>query len=240
MEHFWLLTALSMLTSLLTATVGAGGGAVLLAVMALLLPVQAVIPIHGLVQLASNSGRTLLSWRHIDWPTIALFAPFSLLGAGLGSMLLVNLPSFWLQISIALFILYLCWGPALPRAVISPPAMALAALATGFISLFVGASGPLVAAFIKARFTQRFTTVATFSMAMVTQHAPKALIFTLAGFAFADWWLLIVSMAVAGIIGTWLGLQLLGRLSDKHFQRWFNLILTLLALRLLWQALFAA
>ena len=50
---FYGLVLLSAATSLLTAVAGAGGGAVLIGVMALVLPGSAVIPVHGLVQMGS-------------------------------------------------------------------------------------------------------------------------------------------------------------------------------------------
>src|SRR5690606_28492660 len=60
-----------------------------------------------------------------------------------------------------------------------------------------------------------------------------------AGFVFADWLGLIVLMILSGAVGTWLGLRLLRRLNDRRFTLIFNLLLTLLALRLVWQALLA-
>lgn len=43
--------------------------------------------------------------------------------------------------------------------------------------------------------------------------------------------------AVGGAIGTWIGLMLLGRMKNRRFGQAFNAVLTLLALRLIWQAL---
>ncbi|WP_404400426.1 sulfite exporter TauE/SafE family protein [Idiomarina seosinensis] len=234
---FWLLIALSALTSLLSAVAGAGGGAVLIAVLALVLPAAAVIPVHGLVQMGSNVGRSALARQHIDWATVAWFVPFGLLGTFLGSLLLVQLPPQILQLCIAVFLLYLSWGPALPRVVLGRSGLAMGGLITGFISLFVGASGPVVAAFIKARFANRMTTVATFAATMSMQHAPKALVFGLAGFAFQDWLLLIGAMTGAGLLGTYVGLHWLKRISNQRFNQAFKWIITLLAVRLLWVAL---
>ncbi|MDY0191288.1 MAG: hypothetical protein RBR22_11190, partial [Desulfuromonas sp.] len=44
------------LTSAMTAALGVGGGVLLLAVMSMLLPAAAIIPLHGLVQLGSNAN----------------------------------------------------------------------------------------------------------------------------------------------------------------------------------------
>lgn len=229
---FWGLTALSLGTAFLSAISGAGGGAIMIAVMAMVMPASAIIPVHGAVQFAANFGRAGMSWRHIHWPTLAVFVPFSVLGAILASTVLVQLPTDVLQISIGLFILYLCWGPGLPKPLLSKRGTSGTALLTGFLSLFVGATGPLVAAYMRARFSDRFQTVATFSGAMCWQHAPKALVFGFAGFSFKDWWLVIAAMVVAGLIGTKIGLSALGKISNAHFDWVLKVILTLLAIRL--------
>ncbi|WP_115720293.1 sulfite exporter TauE/SafE family protein [Gallaecimonas mangrovi] len=233
---FFGLTVLSAFTSFITACMGAGGGAILIAVMALILPPAAVIPVHGLVQLGSNIGRALLSWRHINWKLLAVFVPFSFIGAWLASLFLVQLPSEVLQLAIAVFVLYLCWGPAMPKVVAGNAGLGLGGLGTGFISLFVGASGPLVAAFIKPRSKDRFQSIATFAATMSCQHAAKGVAFGVAGFVFKPWWPLIFAMFLASIFGNWLGLKLLGRISEARFHRLFQVVLTLLAIQLLWEA----
>jgi uncharacterized membrane protein YfcA len=226
----------SVITSMITASLGAGGGLLLLVLMALWIPPAAIIPVHGMVQLGSNAGRATLTWRHTDWPAMAAFAPGVLVGAGIGAWLLVDLPEHLWQLTIAGFVLYLCWGPALPKGAFGRTGIFAASAVTTFASLFVGATGPLVAAFIKQMHEDRFRTVATFATAMSLQHAPKALVFGLAGFVFHEWLLFILGMIVFGFAGTWIGLHLLKNLRNRHFHRIFNLILTLLALRLLWQA----
>ncbi|MDX1457493.1 MAG: sulfite exporter TauE/SafE family protein [Marinobacter sp.] len=226
----------STLTSMITASLGAGGGVLMLVLMALWIPPAAIIPVHGLVQLGSNGGRAVMTWRQADWRVIAAFAPGVVMGAGIGAWLLVDLPAYLWQLTIGVFVLYLCWGPALPGAAFGRSGVFLASALTTFVSLFVGATGPLVAAFIKQMHDNRFTTIATFAQAMVLQHAPKALVFGVAGFVFQEWLVFVVGMILFGLAGTWLGLHALKRLSNRHFHRIFNVLLTLLAIRLLWQA----
>ena len=235
-EAALILLACSTLTSLITAALGAGGGVMLLALMAMWIPPAAIIPVHGMIQLGSNAGRMAMTWRHIDWRVIAAFLPGVILGAVAGSLLLVRLPAWVWQVTIAVFVLYLCWGPKLPPLAMGRAGIFVASAITSFISLFVGATGPLVAAFIKQIHTDRFTTVATFATSMTLQHLPKALVFGLAGFVFRDWLWFLAAMFGMGFLGTWLGLRVLGRLGNQTFQRVFNLLLTLLALRLLWLA----
>lgn len=226
----------STVTSMITAALGAGGGVLLLVIMATWMPPAAIIPVHGMIQLGSNAGRATLTRRHIDWRVIAAFAPGVLAGAALGAWLLVDLPEYLWQLTIALFVLYLCWGPPLPKASIGKPGIFIASSLTSFISLFVGATGPLVAAFIKQIHSDRFRTVSTFATAMTLQHAPKALVFSVAGFVFSEWLPFILAMIACGFAGTWIGLHLLRSISNRWFTLVFNVVLTLLALRLLWLA----
>ena len=234
---FALLAACAFVTSLLTASLGAGGGVMLLAIMAQVLPAGVIIPVHGVVQLGSNGGRALMSWRHIDWPTIRTFAPGAALGALLGSVVLVSVPPSVTYLAIAAFILYLCWGPPLPKRALGPAGTLVAGALTTFVSLFGGATGPLVAAFIKQIHADRFTIVATFALAMSLQHLLKAVVFQGAGFDLTPWLGPMAAMIATGAGGTWAGLHLLGKLSDAHFKTAFNVLLTALALRLVWQAL---
>ncbi|MEH6566096.1 MAG: sulfite exporter TauE/SafE family protein [Halopseudomonas sp.] len=242
-EHFPPLLALALIlcsafTSMITAALGAGGGVMMLAIMALSMPTAAIIPVHGLVQLGSNANRALMTWRHINLRVIAWFLPGVLIGAWLASRLLVNLPLASIQLSIALFILLLCWGPTIPKVATGRAGTLLASTVTSFLSLFVGATGPLVAAFIKQQQqSKRLQTVATFAAAMTLQHAPKAFAFGAAGFVFHDWLPLVACMIAAGAVGTWAGLRVLVRLGDRNFSLLFNLVLTLLAVRLAWQAI---
>lgn len=231
-----LLLGCSTVTSFITASVGAGGGVALLAIMASLLPPTAIIPVHGLVQLGSNLGRALMTWRAIDWRIIAIFLPGVLVGAWLGQLFLVALPPTLWYLTIAVFILYLCWGPPLPKRALGKTGIVLAGALTTFVSLFVGSTGPLVAAFIKQMHSQRFRTVSTFAVAMTLQHAPKAIVFGSLGFVLRDWLAFIGAMILFGAIGTWLGLHMLRWLGDHRFQQALNVLLTALALRLIWLA----
>lgn len=234
-EVFFFLVTAACLTSFITAVFGAGGGVMMLGAMAQVLPPQVIIPLHGVVQLGSNSGRGLMSWRYIDWTLILHFLPGALVGIFIGSLLLVSLSPAVIYLSVAFFILYLCWGPKLPKLILGPLGTGIAAAITSFLTLFVGASGPLVAAFIKQLHVCKFTTVATFAVAMSCQHVLKIAVFYQVGFPLLEWLPLLSCMIMSGAIGTFVGLRVLKYVSEKSFNRTFNLILSALAIRMIWQ-----
>jgi len=104
-----LLVLAAAFTSFLTAAVGIGGGVMLLAIMASLVPLVALVPLHALVQVGSNGNRALMTRAHADWSMFQYFAGGAVLGAVLASFVVVQLPVIWIQLCVALFILYLVW-----------------------------------------------------------------------------------------------------------------------------------
>lgn len=92
MEPALLLVVLSFLTSAVTATFGIGGGLLMLAAMASTLPALAIIPVHAAVQLGSNAGRAAVMRRHVDRGVLSVFVVGAVLGAGIGSQIVVSLP----------------------------------------------------------------------------------------------------------------------------------------------------
>ncbi len=92
------LIGFSFLGSFITVAFGIGGGGILIAVFATLLPATAIIPVHGLVQLGSNVGRTILTFRHVHWEVVWAFLLGSLIGVGLGSVFVVDLNAAMIQI----------------------------------------------------------------------------------------------------------------------------------------------
>ncbi|MFG6176508.1 TSUP family transporter [Halomonas sp. THAF12] len=229
-----LLILLSILTSGFTAALGAGGGVLMIMALAQVMPAAALIPVHGMVQLGSNVGRTAMTWRHVDRATLLAFLPGVALGALAAAWLLIRLPAGVLELCIAAFVLFTLWGPGLSGRILGGGGILVVGAITTLLSSLVGASGPMVAAFIKQRQEGRLAKVATFAACMVAQHLTKAFVFGAAGFVFHEWLGLILAMVGAGFLGTWLGLRLLRRLSDRRFDHLCRLVLTLLSLRLAW------
>jgi uncharacterized membrane protein YfcA len=232
----WIVVGLlitSMVTSFITAAFGIGGGVALLAVMATAIPASVVIPLHGVIQIGSNAGRTALMWRHIRWPVWLAFAAGAVIGIALGASLLVELPQGWLELALGAFILWSCWGPMPRLQQGSNLRLALGGAVTSVLTLFVGATGPFVGALLRAMHMNRLHHVGTFSACMVTQHGLKILVFGLVGFAYAPYLPFLAAMIGFGFIGTWVGRQVLERMNDALFRRVLSVLLTLLALRLL-------
>lgn len=227
-----LLLACSFLGSLMTAAVGVGGGAFLLMVMTTLVPPLALIPLHGIVQMGSNVNRAILTRHHIQPCIVGFFAIGAILAA-LAAVYLLDrvINAQWIPLLVSVFILWLCWGP-MPefRFGRTSPGLVLGGLFTTLITALVGATGPLVSAWLGRSGIDRWTYTANFAACMSLQHGLKILIFGLAGFVYTPWIPLLIAMIAAGFMGTKVGLKLLGRIPEQRFKVLFRWLLTVLAL----------
>lgn len=231
------LLATSGLASFITIAFGIGGGVLLLAVMASLVPPTMLIPVHGLVQFGSNVGRAVLMVRHISWRDTGIFTLGTVVGVAVGGAVAFNLPPAAVQVGVGLFVI---WSVFLkpPRWLNRFPVFTGAF--SSFLTMFFGATGPFVATFTKSLMLDRHRHVATHAALMSVQHFLKTLMFGILGFAFGPWLGFCIAMIVAGALGTLLGRLILDRISDQRFRIALDTILVLLSLRLIWQGFFDA
>ncbi|WP_442961682.1 sulfite exporter TauE/SafE family protein [Pseudoalteromonas sp. B62] len=106
-ERFYCVSGLHFIFS---AAFGAGGGLMLLVVMASFMPMTLVVPVHGLVQLGSNTNRLLLSFKHIDKRMFIYFTLGGSAGAILSSFVIVDIQLDAMKLIAGLFVIYLLWG----------------------------------------------------------------------------------------------------------------------------------
>lgn len=232
---FFLLLLCSFLGSLLTASLGVGGGAFLLTVMAGILPPLALIPLHGIVQLGSNALRATLTRRYLNVRALTFFALGALLASVVAVFLVGLLNPVYIPLAVGLFILWLSWGRVPAVALGQQPAgLVLGGVLTTLATMLVGATGPLVSAWLGRRSAGRWEYTAIFSACMTVQHVLKVVVFGLAGFSYRDYLPLLLVMILCGYLGTRTGLHLLGRIPEAGFRLVFKWVLTLLAFRLLW------
>ena len=224
-----LLIAASFATSFLTASVGIGGGATMIALMSYLVPPAALIPVHGAVQLGSNGGRTIVLRDYVDWTRIAAFSAGALFGAAIGAAIVVRLQSDIILIVLGAFIVVTTWVPLRRIAAMKTRGFAAIGAITTFLGMFLGATGPINAALLSNSFPVRQKLVGSLAALTGVQHGFKVIGFAAVGFAFAPWLPLIALMIASGFGGTLAGSKLLHTMPEKGFRLAFKLALTLLA-----------
>lgn len=234
---FAILCGVSWLASFFTASLGLGGGTLVLAVMALILPPTVLIPVHAVVQIGSNGGRVALMVRDVVKPVVLPFLVGTLIGAAIGAQVVVALPTAILQGVLASFILYATWAPKFQANKASLKSFLGVGVIATFATMFVGATGPLVAPFVASYCEKRQNIVATHALLMTIQHGVKMVAFGLLGFSFGPYIPLLIGLISFGFVGTLMGKTLLNKLPEHVFKVGLKAILTLLAVRLMYSAL---
>ena len=230
------LTTAALVAAVISGMIGMAGGILLLTVMILAgLPVPVAIPLHAVVQLTSNTTRVAAYRGTVRWRSAALFILISLPMPWLGLQILGHLDPIVTKGIIGVVVLAATWAPkggldVLPERF----AMGIAGALAGTLGVVIGAVGPLVAPFFLRNTWKKEEVVGTKAACQSVIHLVKILVFSGIGFAFGAHWGLLIPLLVAVIIGTWVGKALNARLSPKRFVLIYRVVLSALALRLIY------
>lgn len=232
------LAVIVFFTSALSAVIGMGGGVTLLSVMTFFLPWQQLVPLHGVIQMVSNTSRAGFLMSHIRWSFFgwfALGAPFGAVGAVLLVKEISDPDVFFLLI--ALLILYTLFKPKrLPAMVIPSPGFTVVGVISGFIGILIGSTGPFLAPlFLRPDFTKE-QIIATKAALQTVTHFLKIPSFLFLGFAYSDHIGFLIVLPVSAVLGTRWGTVLLKKLPEAVFLWLYQGALAVAALRLLWKA----
>lgn len=227
-----LLGVIALLTSMLAAVVGFGGGMLLIAILPAFLAPSVIIPVHGLVQLASNSSRMLFSLSKVRWD----FLPRFLLGSIAGSIVigygLSTISMEYVPLAIGLYILLNLWSPRFSKAVSKYESYYLIGFLQTGLGLVVGATGPLGLSVLSKQLKCKDEVIATSSLFMTISHLAKIpvyLVVTTTLFANVS---LITFMIVGAVLGSYLGTQFRFRANNDVIIKVIKVLLTLLAVRM--------
>jgi len=232
-----LLILIAGATAMVTAVTGIGGGLVLIAIMPGFLPATAIVPVHAVVQLFSNSSRALFGWRFLRWEFVLAFIAGSILGGSIAAAIAREINLAYTPLFIAAYILFITWGPA-PKFNKPPPGefIIIGAIQTG-LSMLVGATGPMSQAALMARGLKRDALVVSGALMTTFTHLTKVLLFALLGFSFIEFWQIILGMSVAVTIGAFIGTRIRYQVPEALFRLILKWALTVLALRMIYLTL---
>ncbi len=220
-------------TSTFAGITGLGGGMLLLASLPFFLPLHAIIPVHGVAQLASNFSRSVLAIRHLAWRYLPAFILGSLLGIIIAWKIVSLIDAKWLPLLIGLYILGHLWWPPFKKTVSKyENFFIIGAIQTG-LNPVVGATGPLTTTLVMARLQSRDAIVATNAIMMSFSHISKIALFLFIGFEYMEYWKEVVILSGGAIVGSFLGTKIRRRIDGAQFIVMLKVILTLLATRMI-------
>ena len=222
-----ILMALSFFTAIISAIVGMIGGMIVVAVGSLFVPLDIWIPIHAVIQLASNSLRVYLSRKHIDRKVLGKFSFGNIFGTILGTYV-VTFSGRTLMILIGnVFIFFSTWFKMINfnfRGGFQSLGFIM-----GFVSGIIGASGPLGMPTLIHRYGKNDydKIIITNSAMMLIGHFLRFIAFVIWGFAYTTLIIPISLFVVCAFMGTLVGTKLRNNIKDKEkFTFYLKILLT--------------
>lgn len=217
--------------SLFVSAVGPTGG-VQLAVVATILPAPLVIPVHAWITGVSAVFRAWGLRQWVDWRYVLVFAVPSVAAAAVAAQLSFGLDPSYLQITIGAYVIassiyyWLGRGPwigSLPGGRWLSPGIAGAV--TGFVTVFIGATGPLLFSLMAPVFDRKERLVGTHSCCLVIQHFSKIVIFGVMGAAIFSYPVMLIGTLLAALAGTLLGRRVLLAIPERSYRMALTVIM---------------
>lgn len=232
-----ILGLISFFTSAIAGVIGFGGGMLLIAVIPLFLSPSLIIPIHGIVQLASNSSRMVFSLKYVQWALLPKFLIGSLIGIVLFGFLLSNISTEYVPIGIGLYIILNLWSQRFSNFIKKYENYYLIGLLQTGLGLIVGATGPLSLTVLTKELSSKDEIIATSSMFMTISHLAKIPVFLAIGVSLLGHFNLLMFMVVGSVLGSFIGTRLRLNSNNEKLILVIKVLLSLMALRMLFTAI---
>lgn len=232
-----LLGLISMFASTAAAVFGLGGGLILISFLPDFLPADQIIPIHGVTQLASNASRSAFTYRAIEWKLVPKFLIGSCAGALLFTVVLVNISTQYIPPLIGTYILLKLWSKRTVQLLSSFESYLLLGFLQTGLGIIVGSTGHLTMPKLMKELQGRDKIVSTSAMFMALSHSLKLLVYGLIGFHFSQYFILLLCMVAGAFAGSYIGTLLRRKISDQRFNVLLKLLLTFLAVRMIFMAI---
>ncbi len=247
MEIFILVFA-AFITSSISAIIGMGGGIILLGVMAIIIPEgYMVIALHGVIQLISNTTRTYVFNNYLKKKIVREFSIGAIVGISLSALVIFFLIKFFevnsaneikvdiLKPLIGCFILWYLYIKK-SSAKIHIKTFIPVGIISGLSSIFIGATGPLIAPFYLSANLSKEEIIANKAACQMVSHLGKVPLFLL--FFKVNYlaeYSILLPMTLAVFIGTNFGKKVLSFIPEILFRKIFKIALSIIAIRLIIQ-----
>ncbi len=226
-----LLGLITFFTSTVAGVIGLGGGMILIAVLPFFLPINALVPVHGLTQLSSNLSRAYFGYKDIKLEVIPKFLFGSLIGISVFAGILYFISLEYVPLFIGFYILFSLWSNKFNEKIKKYESYILIGFFQTGLSIVVGATGPIATALLIKDYNDKDTVVATAAALMSITHLLKVFAFMFFGFVFLDYLGILIAMIIGAISGSYMGTKLRDKINGKKFLIFLKIFLSILALK---------
>ncbi len=228
-----LLGLITFFTSTIAGIIGLGGGMILIAVLPSFLPINALVPVHGLTQLSSNLSRAVFGYKDVKVEVIPKFLLGSIIGVGFFATILYFISLVYVPLFIGIYILLSLWSKKFNEKIKRFESYIVIGFFQSGFSIVVGATGPIATTLLVKDYDDKHTVVATAAALMTITHTLKVFTFMVFGFVFFDYIGVLIAMIIAAIIGSWAGTKLRDKIDGKKFMMALKILLSAMAIKLI-------
>ena len=228
-----LLGIISFFTSTIAGVVGLGGGMILIAVLPSFLPINAIVPVHGLTQMSSNLSRAIFGWRDVKVEVIPKFLIGSILGVSFFAGILYFISLEYVPLFIGLYILLSLWSTKFNEKIERFESYVLIGFVQSGLSIVVGATGPIATTLLVKDYNDKHTVIATAAALKSITHTLKVFAFMIFGFVFFEYIGVLTGMIIGAVAGSWAGTKLRDVIDGKKFMIALKVLLSLMAIKLI-------
>ena len=241
-----ILTLSAFLTSAISAVLGMGGGIILLGIMAIIIPEgYMVIALHGIIQLVSNTTRTYVFRKSLSKKIIKEFSVGAFIGVIVSALIIILLINFFkvesanqikvdfLKPIIGIFIIWYLFIKKSKKAIKSYTFIPVGGI-SGLSSIFVGATGPLIAPFFLNKDLSKENIIANKAACQMLTHITKIPLFIyFFNVSYVNEFNTLLPLVTAVFIGTHFGKKVLSFIPEKLFIKLFKTALLIIAIKLI-------
>jgi len=228
-----MLGLLTFFTSTVAGIVGIGGGMMLIAILPSFLPLNALIPVHGLTQMSSNFSRAVFGYKDVQYAVIPKFLIGSIVGIGLFATVLSMISLEYVPLFIGIYILLSLWSQKFNNKIKKYENYYLVGFLQTGLSIVVGATGPLTMTLLLKDYKDKDKVVATGAALMSITHILKVFVFMYFGFVFFEYIGIIVAMIIGAVAGSYTGTKLRDKIDGKKFTMILKVLLSILAVKVI-------
>ena len=245
MEHGVLILS-AFITSAISAVIGMGGGIILLGIMALIIPEgYMVVAMHGIIQLFSNTTRVYIFREYLKKDILIEFSKGAFPGLILSGLIIICLINLFnvesanqikvelLKPLIGCFIIWYLFLKR-PKEVSVRKSFTPIGVISGIVSVFIGATGPLIAPFfIDGKLTKNNIIANKAACQMITHLGKIPLFILFFNINYIKEYQMLLPLVAAVFIGTNFGKSVLQFIPENIFKILFKIALTVIALQLI-------
>lgn len=221
--QYAILIAVTLATSVVTLFTGFGVGTIMMPVMMLFFDVKVAIFLAAIVHFFTNLSRLFLYRAELNWAIIQRFGVVSILGAFIGSYTQIYMDGAWLKGGVGLFLVLfsaLSLSPYTIKYKIPSSVDVLGGFLSGLIGGFIGNQGAIRSLYLLNYGLGKQELIVSAALIAVIIDSTRIPVYAYANVHYLqENILLMTSVVLASILGTFIGSKVLPKVSYEWFKK---------------------